>query len=124
MDYQTDPTVFIATLKDSLKERARQSRDGGDATQLYSIVNSRYANIDQYIIEATCFEGALLKYCKLVKKEYSIDELSVLIEEMQESIDKSVPITLDMAAKWLRGKTTRPPSPWSESRNLKVVKKM
>lgn len=122
--YADDPTAFVHTLKDSLKEQARVSRDRGDASELYSITNARYDDINQYIIEATSFEGALLKYCKLVKKEYGIDELSALLEEMQDSVGPDAPVTMEMAMKWLRGKTKSPASPWNATRRLQILQRV
>lgn len=117
--YSDDPVSFQQNLKETLKAQARKSRDNGDVVDAYI---AQHSNLKQYIIEATCFDAAILKYLKIMKSDYNEDELSILLEEMSEACG-DVPITQEMAYKWLHGMTRQPASPWSSTRVLKRVEK-
>lgn len=120
--YQNDPQAFENELKEQLKTKARESRDRGDIVELYASRNNQYPDIERYVIEATSFEGAILKYFKIVKSEYKEDELSIILEELSEEVG-DIPITMDFALKWICGKTRKPASPWSDYRKLYKVNK-
>lgn len=122
--YQNDYKNFELNFKELLKKKARESKTRGDKTNIYAIKNDTYPNLSKYIIEATSFEGAILKYFKLVKTEYKENELSILLEELHENCDE-IPITIDIARKWLLGKTKQPPPPFNNDKRClyQVIKK-
>jgi hypothetical protein len=120
--YQDDPQVFEHELKEQLKSKARDSRDGGDIVELYVARNNQYPHIERYVIEATSFEGAILKYLKIVKSEYKEDELSIILEELSEEVG-DIPIPMNFALEWICGKKRKPISPWSGDRKLYKVNK-
>ena len=120
--YQDDPQSFEHELKEQLKTKARDSRDSGDIVELYVARNSQYPDIERYVIEATSFEGAILKYLKIVKSEYKEDELSIILEELSEDVG-DIPLDMNFVIKWIGGKTRKPVSPWSGDRKLYKVNK-